>query len=144
MVHFLNVLWLIWKIQKQTLQFFIHVYTGYNKLTSLTSCYTCISILTKSTIYINKKVQHFCVKKLHTIYIHIYQYACSFTSCTYFIHKHFVKNTRTTHLLTNTFLYLLYAWVKYFFTAVVTVYTLLYGCDLVPIHLIYIGIRLKK
>lgn len=62
----------------------------------------------------------------------------------YFIHKHFVKNTRTTHLLTNTFLYLLYAWVKYFFTAVVTVYTLLYGCDLVPIHLIYIGIRLKK
>lgn len=141
MVHFLNVLWLIWKIQKQTLQFFIHVYTGYNKLTSLTLCYT---ILTKSTIYINKKVQHFCVKKLHTIYIHIYQYACSFTSCTYFIHKHFVKNTRTTHLLTNTFLYLLYAWVKYFFTAVVTVYTLLYGCDLVPIHLIYIGIRLKK
>lgn len=32
----------------------------------------------------NKKVPHFCVKKLHTIYIHIYQYACSFTSCIFY------------------------------------------------------------
>lgn len=139
MVHFLNVLWLIWKIQKQTLQFFIHVYTGYNKLTSLTYCYTCISILTKSTIYINISVSKSCTQFTYTF---INMHAVLLLA--YFIHKHFVKNTRTTHSLTNTFLYLLYAWVKYFFTAVVTVYTLLYGCDLVPIHLIYIGIRLKK
>ena len=67
-----------------------------------------------------------------------------------YIFAAFTERARTVIILTSdpdnslTKGYLLYTWVKYFFTAVVAVYTLLNSSNLVPIHLIHIKIRLKR